>query len=63
MITNSVICLSDRDRAREIALRHYRGYLYSLVCLYHDTMPEARLRARPGRSRSRASPTSTHSTG
>jgi len=40
MITNSVICMADRDRAREIALRHYRGYLYSLVCLYHDTMPK-----------------------
>ena len=40
MITNGVICLADRDRAREIALRHYRGYLYSLVCLYHDTMPK-----------------------
>ena len=40
MITNSVICLADRDRARDIALRHYRGYLYSLVCLYHDTMPK-----------------------
>ena len=32
--------MADRDRAREIALRHYRGYLYSLVCLYHDTMPK-----------------------
>jgi len=40
MITNGVICLADRDRAREIALRHYRGYLYSLVCLYHDTIPK-----------------------
>ena len=40
MITNSVICMADRDRARDIALRHYRGYLYSLVCLYHDTMPK-----------------------
>jgi alkanesulfonate monooxygenase SsuD/methylene tetrahydromethanopterin reductase-like flavin-dependent oxidoreductase (luciferase family) len=40
MITNSVICMADRDRAREIAMRHYRGYLYSLVCLYHDTMPK-----------------------
>jgi len=40
MITNAVICLSDRARAREIALRACRGYLYSLVCLYHDTMPK-----------------------
>lgn len=40
MLTNAVICLSDRDRARRAALRHCRGYLYSLVCLYHDTMPK-----------------------
>ena len=40
MLTNAVICLSDRDRAREAALRLYRGYLYSLVCLYHDTIPK-----------------------
>jgi alkanesulfonate monooxygenase SsuD/methylene tetrahydromethanopterin reductase-like flavin-dependent oxidoreductase (luciferase family) len=40
MMTNAVICLSDRKRAREIALSAARGYLYSLVCLYHDTMPK-----------------------
>jgi alkanesulfonate monooxygenase SsuD/methylene tetrahydromethanopterin reductase-like flavin-dependent oxidoreductase (luciferase family) len=40
MLTNAVICLSDRDRARAAALRLYRGYLYSLVCLYHDTIPK-----------------------
>lgn len=40
MITNAVICLHDRKRAREIALREGRGYLYSMVCLYHDTMPK-----------------------
>lgn len=40
MITNAVICLSDRTRAREIAMTRGRGYLYSLVCLYHDTMPK-----------------------
>ncbi len=40
MLTNAVICLADRDRARQAALRHCRGYLYSLVCLYHDTMPK-----------------------
>ena len=40
MMTNAVICLDDRRRAREIALRVGRGYLYSLVCLYHDTMPK-----------------------
>jgi len=39
MMTNAVICLGDRDRARAIAKRVGRGYLYSLVCLYHDTMP------------------------
>ena len=39
MMTNAVICLSDRKRARQIALSRGRGYLYSLVCMYHDTMP------------------------
>jgi alkanesulfonate monooxygenase SsuD/methylene tetrahydromethanopterin reductase-like flavin-dependent oxidoreductase (luciferase family) len=40
MMTNAVICLNDRKRAREIAMSHGRGYLYSMVCLYHDTMPK-----------------------
>lgn len=40
MMTNGVICLKDRARAREIATTRGRGYLYSLVCLYHDTMPK-----------------------
>jgi alkanesulfonate monooxygenase SsuD/methylene tetrahydromethanopterin reductase-like flavin-dependent oxidoreductase (luciferase family) len=40
MMTNSVICLEDRDRAREIAMSAGRGYLYTMVCLYHDTMPK-----------------------
>lgn len=40
MMTNAVICLNDRDKAREIAKTRGRGYLYSLVCLYHDTMPK-----------------------
>ena len=40
MMTNAVICLSDRKRAREIAMTPGRGYLYSMVCLYHDTMPK-----------------------
>ncbi len=40
MMTNAVICLSDRKRAREIALKSGRGYLYSMVCMYHDTMPQ-----------------------
>jgi len=39
MMTNAVICLEDRERARDIAKSAGRGYLYSMVCLYHDTMP------------------------
>ena len=39
MITNAVICMEDGDRAREIMTREASGYLYSLVCLYHDTFP------------------------
>ena len=39
MMTNAVICLSDRKKARQVALRRGRGYLYSLVCNYHDTIP------------------------
>jgi alkanesulfonate monooxygenase SsuD/methylene tetrahydromethanopterin reductase-like flavin-dependent oxidoreductase (luciferase family) len=41
MITNSVICFEDRARAREAVLRHGRGYLVSMVNLYHDTMPKS----------------------
>lgn len=41
MMTNAVICLNDRKRAREIALTAGRGYLVSLVNLYHDTMPKS----------------------
>lgn len=41
MITNSVLCFEDRDRAREAALRKGRGYLVSMVNLYHDTMPKS----------------------
>lgn len=40
MLTSSVICLEDRDRARAVAKRANRGYLFSLVCLYHDTFPK-----------------------
>ena len=40
MMTNAVICLNDRKRAREIALSRGRGYLNSMVALYHDTMPK-----------------------
>ena len=42
MLTNAVRCFADRDKARAIALRS-GNYLYSLVCLYHDTFPK-----RPG---------------
>lgn len=41
MITNSVICMEDRKRAREIMLRRGRGYLVTMVNLYHDTMPKS----------------------
>ncbi|MCB1257073.1 MAG: LLM class flavin-dependent oxidoreductase [Microthrixaceae bacterium] len=39
MMTNAVICLEDRDRAREIAMSKGRGYLNTMVSLYHSTMP------------------------
>lgn len=39
MMTNAVVCLSDGDRAREIAMSAGRGYLNSMVALYHSTMP------------------------
>lgn len=41
MMTNAVICLADGKRAREIAMSAGRGYLNSLVTLYHSTMPKA----------------------
>ena len=41
MMTNGVICLEDRDRAREIAKAQGRGYLVTMVNLYHDTMPKS----------------------
>jgi len=40
MLTNAVLCFEDGERARDIATRPNRGYLYSLVCLYHDTFPK-----------------------
>jgi alkanesulfonate monooxygenase SsuD/methylene tetrahydromethanopterin reductase-like flavin-dependent oxidoreductase (luciferase family) len=40
MMTNAVICLNDRKRAREIALSRGRGYLNTMVALYHDTIPK-----------------------
>ena len=41
MMTNAVICLNDRKRAREIAMTAGRGYLVTMVNLYHDTMPKS----------------------
>ncbi len=41
MITNSVICCETREEARAIALRRGRGYLVTMVNLYHDTMPKS----------------------
>lgn len=40
MLTNAVVCMKDGKRARETAMRPDRGYLFSLVCLYHDTFPK-----------------------
>ena len=40
-MTNGVICLEDRERAREIAKTRGRGYLVTMVNLYHDTMPKS----------------------
>jgi alkanesulfonate monooxygenase SsuD/methylene tetrahydromethanopterin reductase-like flavin-dependent oxidoreductase (luciferase family) len=40
MMTNAVVCMADRKHAREIARRVGRGYLYTMVCMYHDTMPK-----------------------
>ena len=44
MMTNAVICHENREEAREIAMRKGRGYLVTMVNLYHDTMPKS-----PGR--------------
>ena len=41
MMTNAVICLDDRERAREIAKSGGRGYRVTMVNLYHDTMPKS----------------------
>ena len=40
MMTAGAVCLTDRKRARAIALQAGRGYLPTMVALYHDTMPE-----------------------
>ncbi len=41
MITNSVICCDTTEEARKIALRRGRGYLVTMVNMYHDTMPKS----------------------
>jgi alkanesulfonate monooxygenase SsuD/methylene tetrahydromethanopterin reductase-like flavin-dependent oxidoreductase (luciferase family) len=41
MMTNGVLCLEDRDRARKLALDRVSGYLVTMVNLYHDTMPKS----------------------
>jgi len=40
LIANGVICMETREKAREVALRPGRGYIGSLVNLYHDTFPK-----------------------
>ena len=41
MMTNGVICLGDRKRARELALDSRAHYLVTMVNLYHDSMPKS----------------------
>ncbi len=41
MMTNGVVCMEDRARARTIALDRLSSYLVSMVNLYHDTMPKS----------------------
>jgi alkanesulfonate monooxygenase SsuD/methylene tetrahydromethanopterin reductase-like flavin-dependent oxidoreductase (luciferase family) len=38
MMTNTVVCLSNREDAREVAKRRGFGYLVTMVNMYHDTM-------------------------
>jgi alkanesulfonate monooxygenase SsuD/methylene tetrahydromethanopterin reductase-like flavin-dependent oxidoreductase (luciferase family) len=40
MITNSVVCLEDGGRARQVAADMGSGLLQSLVFRYHDTFPK-----------------------
>ncbi len=39
MMTNAVVCVADGKRAREIAMSPGRGYLNTMVNMYHSTMP------------------------
>ena len=41
MMTNAVVCLRDRERARQIARTRGRGYRVTMVNMYHDTMPKS----------------------
>jgi alkanesulfonate monooxygenase SsuD/methylene tetrahydromethanopterin reductase-like flavin-dependent oxidoreductase (luciferase family) len=41
MMTNGVICMEDRTKARELALDRVGSYLVTMVNLYHDTMPKS----------------------
>jgi len=41
MMTNACICLEDRDEARAVAMAKGRGYLVTMVNMYHDTMPKS----------------------
>ena len=41
MMTNAVICLGDRKRARALAIDGLGSYLVTMVNLYHDTMPQS----------------------
>ena len=41
MMTNAVLCLEDRDKARKLALDRVNSYLVTMVNLYHDTMPKS----------------------
>ena len=38
---NQEICCETREEARKIALRNGRGYLVTMVNMYHDTMPKS----------------------
>ena len=40
-MTNAVICMEDRQKARQIALDGNAGYLVTMVNMYHDTMPKS----------------------
>jgi hypothetical protein len=40
MMTNAVVCVADGKRAREIAMSAGRGYLNTMVNMYHSTMPK-----------------------